>query len=130
MRDRIPAELHLYEHLDDAGERDQPEQTEARLGAQAVVLISSPVPTIEAARIKPGPDLPDRPGERMRRLLDGLGGKCVQIAGLVVHLAPADEQYQESGSPARRRNQVVFQSGHTKITIIMDAPEGECQASL
>ena len=58
------------------------------------------------------------------------GAECVKIVRVVVHFAPAAEQYRHPGSPARRRNQAVFQSGHTKITIIMDAPEGECQASL
>ena len=49
-----------------------------------VVLISSPVPTIEAARISPGPICPMRPAQRVRRLADRVGGQGVEVLMIVM----------------------------------------------
>ena len=62
VRDRVAAELDLHEDLDDAGEQDQPEQAEARLGAQAGRVDQLARPDDRGGQDQPRPDLPDRLG--------------------------------------------------------------------
>ena len=83
VRDRVTAQLHLHEDLDDARQEDQPEQAEARLGTQAGRVDQLARPHDRGRQDQPRPDLPDRAEERVRRLPDRIGGQRIKV--VVVH---------------------------------------------
>ena len=94
--DRVTPELHLDEDLDHARQQDQPEQAEAGLGPQAGRVDQLAGPHDRRGQDQPGPDLPDRARERVRRLLDRLGRQRVKIFFLVVHAIPATDPVEST----------------------------------
>ncbi len=89
VRDRVPAQFHLHEYLDDAGDENQPEQREARLGAQPRGVDQLARPHDRCGQDQPGADLADRRGERPGRLADRVGGKRVEIVLVMICVAHA-----------------------------------------
>ena len=108
VRDRVSAQLDLHEDLDHAGQQDQPEQAEARLGAQARGVDQLARPHDRGGQDQPRADLPDRPEDRVRRLSDRIGRQRVKVVVvLVIRMAVAFRFVHDRSAVAGR---VLIQS--------------------